>query len=255
MEIKLYCYKYREEHKFTLESKNLEIKELKKRLQEEINVNINDINFLFGSQNLDNEKTLEDYNIQNGSTIFYQYKKPKAIKFDQKKKETNINNKDDNINIDKNKNNNINNKNTEIKNDENKNRETPDLSAIGNFNLKVYSSIIKLLTYKNEDNMEIILKNLKEQYKNDFKEISTNKNTFIELLKKPITKNDIEVYKKYYHKAKNLLEKPGNHEQFEILITDSEEEYIQKKIIILVQHQYRSYYNVRYNMNINIDRI
>jgi len=228
LEIKLNCYKYKEEYKFKLKSVKTTIRQVKEELRNIIRVDLDNIKFLFSSQNLEDDKTLEDYNIQNGNTIFYYYKKPKAQKtknkIPDKKPEINDNNinnnlnNDDNISLD-----NLNKKDKET----NENSQLEEIGEeVDKYNLKIYSSIIKILTFKHLEKMEQILKNLKEKNYTDFQNIYKNKIKFTEYLKTPITKDDVKNYRQYYVKAKNLLDEQGPNGKFEILITDEEEEYI-----------------------------
>ena len=227
LEIKLNCYKYKEEYKFKLKSVKTTIRQVKEELRNIIRVDLDNIKFLFSSQNLEDDKTLEDYNIQNGNTIFYYYKKPKAQKTKNKipDKKPEIN---DNINNNLNNDDNIISDNPNKK--DNETNENSQLEEIGEevdkYNLKIYSSIIKILTYKDSNKMEQILKNLKEKNYTDFQNIYKNKIKFTEYLKTPITKDDVKNYRQYYVKAKNLLDEQGPNGKFEILITDGEEEYI-----------------------------
>ena len=221
IEIKLNCYKFKEEHTFKKSIKT-KIKEIKEDLSKRIEVDLDTIKFLFSSQNLEDNRTLEDYNIQNGNTIFYYYKKRKVQKKREKIPENNIN--DNNINnIDKNISNNT-------ANDAKENNENSIIEEfgekVGDYNLKSMSSIIKILTYNNLNIMSQILSNLKEKYYEDFENISRKKIEFTNYLKTPITKDDIETYKQNYIKAKSLLGDQGQNGKFEILITDGEEEYI-----------------------------
>ena len=153
IEIKLNCYKFKEEHTFKKNIKT-KIKEIKEDLSKRIEVDLDTIKFLFSSQNLEDNRTLEDYNIQNGNTIFYYYKKRKVQKKREKIPENNIN--DNNINnIDKNISNNT-------ANDAKENNENSIIEEfgekVGDYNLKSMSSIIKILTYnKNLDIMSQIL--------------------------------------------------------------------------------------------------
>ena len=207
VELKIKSTQLRKNFTIIVERPNKTIKEIKEDLGKKIGIRIENIKLLYSSEELKNEKTLKDYDIHNGTTIFTLIKDYKKIKNNNIINEEN--NKTDN-NID----------------DSNKKEESTKFT-LDNINLKIYSSIIKILTYENSDKkyINLILDNLKKNHNKIYKEICENKDTFIKLLKNDIKKDDIEIYKQYISVAKNLIEKQEN-DKFNINITNSEEEYI-----------------------------
>ena len=226
MKIKFFSYK---EKQIILEvAKNTQIKEIREILGQKIHIDYKDIKLLFCSQDLSDNQTLEYYNIQDGSTIFYYNKKAKSSK--NKTKNSDKYNKDD--------------KGDEII----KPKEELDILQEDKETLKIYSSLIKILTYQKEDNMKImklILDNLKNSYKEDSEIITKYRDIFLNFLKEPINQEDIDVYKNNYLKAHNLIKKPADdkkeEEKFDIYLTDTEELYfnywesrgLEKETIIL----------------------
>ena len=222
VELKIKSTQLRKNFTIIVERPNKTIKEIKEDLGKKIGIRIENIKLLYSSEELKNEKTLKDYDIHNGTTIFTLIKDYKNIKNVSQLKENynNYNNNDNNIINDEN------NKTDNNIDDSNKKEESTKFT-LDNINLKIYSSIIKILTFENSDSdyINLILNNLKENHNKIYKEICENKDTFIKLLKNDIKKDDIEIYKQYISVAKNLIEKQEN-DKFNINITNSEEEYI-----------------------------
>lgn len=177
-----------------------EIKEQLKQILEERAENkytFNEINLLYSSQILDDKKTLGSYNIPNNSMIFYYYKKKKS-RGKKVGSTTNSINNNDNNKVD-----NINKKKISNNNDEN------DL-------LISYSSIMKILVYYDPSNMGKILKYLEQNKKEVFNLIKENKDSFENLLKLPISNDDIHFYKKNYEAVldlKNAISDKKNNEK------------------------------------------
>ena len=229
VELKIKSQQLKTYYKIKIENVYKTIKDIKEELGKQIKVGVEDIELIFCTQTLKNDKMLKEYEIQNGVTIFSIFKEPKNIKtvpqlvVNTNKRNTKKKNDDNNIN---NENNN---------NDNKDNIEDSPNIEFDNINLKIYSSIIKILAYKNDDNnenaediMKLIMKNLKEKYDMIYQEIRAHKEYFIKLLKKDIKKEDIEIYKQNIIIAKNLIEKQKeeNDDKFDINITNSEREYI-----------------------------
>jgi len=212
VELKIKSTQLRKNFTIIVERPNKTIKEIKEDLGRKIGIRIENIKLLYSSEELKNEKTLKDYDIHNGTTIFTLIKDYKKIK--------NISQLKENYNNDEN------NKTDNNIDDSNKKEESTKV-ILDNINLKIYSSIIKILTYENSEKkyINLILNNLKDNHNKIYKEICENKDTFIKLLKNDIKKDDIEIYKQYISVAKNLIEKQEN-DKFNINITNSEEEYI-----------------------------
>lgn len=221
MKIKLFSYKDKE-HIFEV-TKKTKIKEIKEKLKDKLNSNIKDIKLLFSSQLLEDHQTLDHYKIENGNTIFYYNKKSK-----QKKGVKNIGDNNNKPPEDKEKGNEMENK---IEKEEEKERIEPKTEKVELESeilklLNLYSTLIKILTYNKEENMDLILNNLKTKYTEDFNKILANKNKFFEQFKKPITQEDIKVYEENYMIAQNLNETSNNtEEKFDIRITDTERQY------------------------------
>ena len=209
MNVILSCYKDKTNFPFevTPETTVGEIKAKLKQLLEQKAENkytYNEINFLYSSQILDDNKNLSSYNIPNNNIIFYYYtkKKAKGNKADTTNKANNIINKidsNDSIVID----NNINQKNGENNNEINE-------------SLNIYSSIIKILTYYNPSNMRVILDYLNKNNENLFKDIVKSRDSFEDLLKLPISNDDIHFYKENYDKVLDLKKAINNHNNNEI---------------------------------------
>ena len=79
--------------------------------------------------------------------------------------------------------------------------------------------------------MNIILNNLKTNNESLLELIKKKKNDFIELLKKPITKDDMDYFKSHYQEAKNLLNPKESKEKegkLEVLLTKEESDDLKK---------------------------
>ena len=209
MIVTLSNYKDKKNYKFEVKpettAKELKYK-LKKHLEEiaQYKYTYYEINLLYSSQILEENKTLSNYNIQNNNTIFYYYKKKKA-KGNKADNTNKINNNlkkldsNENINIDD---------NLDKKNGE-KNDEINDL-------LSIYSSIIKILTYYTPSNMKKILEYLHKNNEKLFKEIIKSRESFESLLKMAISNDDIHFYKENYDKVLELKKAINNNNNNEI---------------------------------------
>ena len=134
-------------------------------------------------------------------------------------------NNDNNSFINKNYNNNNNKGNK--KKEKKKSHEKKNISK----ELKKYGILIKILTFKDPNKMNIILNNLKTNNESLLELIKKKKNDFIELLKKPITKDDMDYFKSHYQEAKNLLNPKESKEKegkLEVLLTKEESDDLKK---------------------------
>ena len=71
--------------------------------------------------------------------------------------------------------------------------------------LKKYAIYMKILTLNDPNQMDVILKNMKDNNPAILNQIEENEDEFIKCLSEPITKGDIEIYKINYRIAKALL--------------------------------------------------
>ena len=99
VELNLKINQLRKNFKIIVERPNKTIKEIKEDIGKKIGIKIENIQLLYSSNDLKNEKTLKDYDIQNGATIFPLIKNYKKIKTVSQLKENfnNYNNSDNNI--------------------------------------------------------------------------------------------------------------------------------------------------------------
>ena len=218
MKIILTSYKDKKQHSFEVEGKTL-VKDLIKKLEKEIGEYATNIQLLFSSQMLEEQNNLDFYNIKDNDTIFYLYKKIKKTK---SKNNNNINKKQE-INT-----NTIfqENKPIEIGND----IDNDNL----NIKLKIYSSIIKIMTYKNKYDVETILEKLKKENKDDYNEIMNDKaiKKFKELLQEDITEEDTRNYRNNYNIVLSLKKEDkyddenNKNKKIKILLNEDEDKFI-----------------------------
>ena len=176
-------------------------------------------------QNLEEEK--DDYLSKINNLISLGYEKEKAEKalneskgnvdeaisilIKEKKNENKNKDEDKSINI--------------IKKESEK-QEIKDKKKISN-ELKYYAIYMKILTLNNEKLMITILENLKKNNKYLLKQIKDNEEAFEEILSSPITNKDIEIYKKNYLTAQNLLGEDENKKgKVQIFVNDNENKEI-----------------------------
>jgi hypothetical protein len=223
-----------------ISSNKITVKDLKNEFKKKTGIDSNNIDFILNGSELDNEKTLESYEIDENSIIIYLSKNNlnnnqnqlnnTELEIEKEEKKINSNNninQESNLNI-KNENkdddnilNEQNNENNE--NDENKINLPKELRKIGIF--------MKILTYKEPDKMNTILNNIKNTNRSLLERIKEKKDIFIEFLQKPITKEDLDYFKQNYQDAKSLLDigdiknKEG---KIEIFLTQEETDDIQK---------------------------
>ena len=211
------------------------IKDIKNKLIE-LGYEIKGINFIFKGNTLNDNDDLSLKGIHSNATIVYYFLDGRKIKKnpDFKKNEIAIpkihynktnksvpteNKEEDEGNIKY-----QNNQNEEKENKE-KEKEDEEIAL-----LTKYSSIIKILTYKkNEEDTEKILKNLK-RLKNDIFEkicIDKNKKYFLELLKKPINQDDLNTVKDNY---KDFIELIEDKDKVNINLTAEESEFIKSQM-------------------------
>lgn len=205
---------------FTVEQ-DITVEQIKNLLEKEIGDYATEIKILYSSQILDDKKTLSSYGIQDNTTIFYFYKKKKNTKTKVKKGESSIN---------KDNNNNDGNNGTGINTITNISKEIPsmtDKSEKSN-TISLYSSIIKILTYKEPNDMIKIIEFMKTNKKKELDEI-TKDETFLSFLQAPINKDDIKAYKDNYGLVREIIDAIDGEEKdkrFKIFLTEDEDKYI-----------------------------
>ena len=220
-----------------ISSDKITVKELKIEFQKKTGIDNNNIDFIINGNELINEKTLENYKIKEKSTIIYIKKNNDNNKQSQinnteleiGKEEKNINSINSNNNINQENTLNIENENKDDdkildeQNNENKNHLPKELKRIGIF--------MKILTYKEPNKMYTILNNLKSNNRALLERIKEKKDEFTEFLQKPITKEDLDIFKQNYQDAKNLLDisdAKNKEGKIEIFLTQEETDDIQK---------------------------
>lgn len=94
--------------------------------------------------------------------------------------------------------------------------------------LKSYGIYMKILTLKDENKMNIILKNIKEKNPSLLNQIKEYEKEFIKFLSSPITKSEVDFYMKNYRNAIDLLGKRVENGKIEIILSKRESEIINK---------------------------
>ena len=95
--------------------------------------------------------------------------------------------------------------------------------------LRKIGIFMKILTLNDPNKMNIILDNLKMNNQPLLRSIEENENEFIKYLEKQITEEEVNIYKKYYQEARELLgikNQDLNEGKFEIVLTEKENEII-----------------------------
>ncbi len=93
--------------------------------------------------------------------------------------------------------------------------------------LRKIGIFMKILTLNDPNKMNIILDNLKMNNQPLLRSIEENENEFIKYLEKQITEEEVNIYKKYYQEARELLgikNQDLNEGKFEIVLTEKENE-------------------------------
>ena len=93
--------------------------------------------------------------------------------------------------------------------------------------LRKIGIFMKILTLNDPNKMNIILDNLKMNNQPLLRSIEENENEFIKYLEKQITEEEVNIYKKYYQEARELLgikNQDLNQEKLEIVLTEKENE-------------------------------
>ena len=96
--------------------------------------------------------------------------------------------------------------------------------------LKMYGIYMKILTLKDENIMNIILNNIKKNNLALLNQIKNYDKEFVKFLSKPITQEEIDIYKKNYNNAKSLLGDDNKEHKkdgkVEVVLTEKESEII-----------------------------
>jgi len=203
---------------------DITVEQLKIKLEKEIGDYATEIKILYSSQILDDKKTLSSYGIQDNTTIFFFYKKKKNTKTKLKKGESS-----GSINKDNNNNggNGGSSNSTIINIGKAISSSTTDKSD--QKPISVYSSIMKILTYKDPNDMRKIIDFLRKKHPEIINEISDNKISFLNFFGLPIKKDDIETYKENYEKVREIIDAidgEENDKKFKIFLTEDEDKYI-----------------------------
>ena len=240
------------------------IKDLKLEIQKKFGLELNKIKLLYNGKFLSDSNTLESYQIKEDSKIIFlgkiegnnittkkEKEKEKSIIPNFKEKKQNftaqlnnliklgyekekaeivieqvegdinkaieilIKDKKDNKSESEKSNNNINIKNR---------KEEINLPK----ELKNYGIYIKILTCKDENKMNIILKNIKENNPALLNQFIYYEKEFVKYLSSPITREDLDFYLNNYQNARSLLDVQNKNKNrgFEIILTKRESEII-----------------------------
>lgn len=96
--------------------------------------------------------------------------------------------------------------------------------------LKIYGIYMKILTLKDENIMNIILNKIKKNNPALLNQIKNYDQEFIKFLSKPITQEEIDIYKKNYNNAQSLLGEGNKVDKkdgkVEVVLTEKESEII-----------------------------
>lgn len=218
-----------------ISSTKITVKQLKDEYQNKTGINSNNVDFMYNGNKLIDENSLETYNIDDKSTLISLKKHNEDINKNQSNKAELANEKKEksiNSNI-INGNNKGNNQESDLNNqNDNKDKEEDsENKIILPKELKKIGILMKILTYKEPDRMNIILNNIKTTNKSLLERIKAKKDMFYEFLQKPITKDELDIFRQNYQDAKNLLDINDNKKRegkIEIFLTQEETDDIKK---------------------------
>lgn len=237
----------KDEYIIETDSNLITVKEFKILFKNKYGLNLDDLKLIYNGKFLQNNKTLECYNIKdksklitsgkfktsinksNSQLILSEEKNDSSFLFQSSNSlnpiseitisETNNNNNEE-INNSFSGNNLKNSKNADI--NENKSNLPNELK-----NIAIY---MKIMTLKEENKMNEILNNLKENNPALLNQIIENKDEFMKYLSKPITSDNLENFKNNISSLRELLSKSSEDkkEKIKICLTQKDTEDINK---------------------------
>ena len=232
----------KDEYIIETDSNLITVKEFKILFKNKYGLNLDDLKLIYNGKFLQNNKTLECYNIKdksklitsgkfktsinksNSQLILSEEKNDSSFLFQSSNSlhpisETNNNNNEE-INNSFSGNNLKNSKIADI--NENKSNLPNELK-----NIAIY---MKIMTLKEENKMNEILNNLKENNPALLNQIIENKDEFMKYLSKPITSDNLENFKNNISSLRELLSKSSEDkkEKIKICLTQKDTEDINK---------------------------
>ena len=232
----------KDEYIIETDSNLITVKEFKILFKNKYGLNLDDLKLIYNGKFLQNNKTLECYNIKdksklitsgkfktsinksNSQLILSEEKNDSSFLFQSSNSlhpisETNNNNNEE-INNSFSGNNLKNSKSADI--NENKSNLPNELK-----NIAIY---MKIMTLKEENKMNEILNNLKENNPALLNQIIENKDEFMKYLSKPITSDNLENFKNNISSLRELLSKSSEDkkEKIKICLTQKDTEDINK---------------------------
>ena len=232
----------KDEYIIETDSNLITVKEFKILFKNKYGLNLDDLKLIYNGKFLQNNKTLECYNIKdksklitsgkfktsinksNSQLILSEEKNDSSFLFQSSNSlhpisETNNNNNEE-INNSFSGNNLKNSKSGDI--NENKSNLPNELK-----NIAIY---MKIMTLKEENKMNEILNNLKENNPALLNQIIENKDEFMKYLSKPITSDNLENFKNNISSLRELLSKSSEDkkEKIKICLTQKDTEDINK---------------------------
>ena len=232
----------KDEYIIETDSNLITVKEFKILFKNKYGLNLDDLKLIYNGKFLQNNKTLECYNIKdksklitsgkfktsinksNSQLILSEEKNDSSFLFQSSNSlhpisETNNNNNEE-INNSFSGNNLKNSKSADI--NENKSNLPNELK-----NIAIY---MKIMTLKEENKMNEILNNLKENNPALLNQIIENKDEFMKYLSKPITSDNLENFKNNISSLRELLNKSSEDkkEKIKICLTQKDTEDINK---------------------------
>ena len=268
--MKLIIKDKKNEYDIEIESLNIKVIDLKLKMQKQFGLDLKKIKLIYGGKVLSDNETLISYQIIEGSKVIFlgvieedniknknvTSKLGNSVENDEnnekylsqlhnliqlgfeKEKAKNIINK---FNGDINKiieflsnakreeGHNINNTNNLNKNNEKIRQNTEEEINLPK-ELIMYGIYMKILTLKDENIMNIILNNIKKDNPALLNQIKNYDQEFVKFLSKPITQEEIDIYKKNYNNAKSLLGDDNKDDKkdgkVKVVLTEKESEII-----------------------------
>ena len=239
----------KDEYIIETDSNLITVKEFKILFKNKYGLNLDDLKLIYNGKFLQNSKTLEYYKIKDKSKLTtsgkfktpinkassqqifsekndssFLFKSSNSLKYiSELKSEINIsetNNNNEEINNSFSGNNLKNSKSADI--NENKSNLPNELK-----NIAIY---MKIMTLKEENKMNEILNNLKENNPALLNQIIENKDEFMKYLSKPITSDNLENFKNNISSLRELLSKSSEDkkEKIKICLTQKDTEDINK---------------------------
>ena len=237
----------KDEYIIETDSNLITVKEFKILFKNKYGLNLDDLKLIYNGKFLQNNKTLEFYNIKDKSKLITSGKFRTSINksnsqliLSEEKNDSsflfqssNSLNPISEITISETNNNNNEEINNSFSGNNLKNSKSADInenkSNLPN-ELKNIAIYMKIMTLKEENKMNEILNNLKENNPALLNQIIENKDEFMKYLSKPITSDNLENFKNNISSLRELLSKSSEDkkEKIKICLTQKETEDINK---------------------------